>query len=388
MATVRRLAAAVGLILCLFVLGAQAIALPADLATLPDDKKAEMAESYYLAGLQYREVGKTNLADGMIRLAFSLNPDLDPELIAYPKPRAITAPDLAPLPSPADTTSWTSSLVVSQLLRLASAFLAHDADAIVGMLDGSVYVAGMNVTRAQAHASLAALFERRSLAGISLSQIYDIDSVMVNPHAMGTRALSEAFEVSVDALMDLSAYVPFWGTEQRFVLRPIDNSWLVSAVLFSDTQMIPSSWSPAVESTAAADQRLHAAATRKRDMAERMTVVQALLDGADRFLDKDTNGVLSAMDGQVLLPDGSSVTRESLRATLDQYFGITPYRGLRARDIIKVDSIEHLGPSAESTYRVDVSFEDRYQEALPSIRPEQSFDLRDADGRWVVFAIS
>ena len=368
---------------------APAFALPADLAALPAEERVEVAESYYLAGLQYREVGKDDLADGMIALALRLHPDLDPKAIVDPQPREITPPELPAPAEPVDTTAWTSSLVVSQLLRLASAFLAHDADAIVSMLDGSVYVAGMNVTRAQAHAALDALFQRRSLAGISLAQIYDTDNVMAQPYAMGAGALADAFQVSMDARLDLSADVPFWGTDQRFVLRPAGNSWLISAILFSDAQQLPASWSPApMESATAAEERMRAAATRRRDMAERMAVAQALLDGADRFLEKDTDGLLAAVDSQVLLADGASVTRESLRATLDRYFGSTPYRGLRAGDIITVGSVERLGSGDERVYRAEVSFEDRYQEALPSIRSGQSFDLRDADGRWVVFAIS
>ena len=372
-----------------FVLGTPAFAVPADLAALPAEKKVEMAESYYLAGLQYREVGKDELADGHIALAFRLNPDLDPEAIVDPQPRDITPPELPAPAEPADTTGWTSGLVISQLLRLASAFLAHDADAIVSMLDGSVFVAGMDVTRAQAHAALDALFERRSLAGISLAQIYDTDSVMAEPYGMGAGVLADAFQVSLDARMDLSSDVPFWGTEQRFVFRPAGHSWLVSAILFSDAQTLPANWSPApMESAEAAEQRMRAAAARKRDMAERMAVARALLDGADRFLEKDTDGVLAAVDSQVLLAGGASVTRESLRATLDHYFASTPYRGLRAGDIITVGPVERLGSGDERVYRAEVSFEDRYQEALPSIRSGQSFDLRDADGRWVVFAIS
>ena len=388
MTTVRRLATAAGLSLCLSFVGIPAVALPTDLANLPDEKKAEMAESYYLAGLQYREVGKDELAESMIRLSFSLNPELDPELLVHSRPRALATPELIPPTNPTDKTAWTSSVLVSQLLRLASAFLAHDADAIVDMLDGSIYIAGMDVTRAQAHASLVSLFEKQSLAGTTVRQIYDVGSITVSTFDTGAISLAKAFEVSVDATMDLSAYVPFWSKEQRFVFRPKDNSWLISAILFSDAQQIPASWSPAVESAQAAEQRQSSAATYKQDVAEQLAVVQALLDGADHFLNKDTTGLLATVDRQIMLPDGSLVTHKSLQAVLDHYFATTPYRGLRARDVIKVDSMERLSSGEESAYRVYLSFEDRYQEVLPSIRSGQGFDLRYSDGRWVVFAIS
>ena len=241
MATVRRFVTATGLVICLLALGMPALALPADLAALSPEKKAEMAESYYLAGLQYEDVGKLDLAAGMRRLAFELNPALDPDAIGEQQREKIDLPD-RPSADPVDTTGWTSSLVVSQLLRLASAFLAHDSDAIVSMLDGSVYVAGMDVTRSQAHSALDALFAERSLTGIALGQIYDVDNVMAHRYGIGTGALADAFEVSLDARMDLSADVPFWGTQQRFVLRPVGDTWLVSAILFSDEQRVPANW--------------------------------------------------------------------------------------------------------------------------------------------------
>ncbi len=383
MATVRRFATFLGLIACLLAAGTAAFAqLPSGLASLSAEEQAEMAESYYLSGLQYRAVGKDELAEGMIGLAFRLNPDLDPQAIADPSP-----PEIAPLvaPEPIDTTAWTENLVLSQLLRVAGAFLDGDAGAIAAALDGSVYVAGGSITRAQAHALLQALFERRSLAGVSLSDIYDTGSVMVAPYD-GTGALADAFQVSLEARMDLSAAVPFWAARQRFVLRPVDGDWLVSAVLFSDARL-PAGWSPApLESAAAAERRMRAAAARKKEMADRTAVEQALLDGVDRFLEKDTDGLLAAVDSVVLLPNGSSVTHEALRALLDGYFASTPYRGLNARDVVAVGSAEPLGDGAG--YRVELSFEDRYQEALPVVRSGQRLDLRDADGRWVVFAIS
>ena len=387
MATVRRSATALGLIACLLAAGTPAFAqLPSGLATLSAEEKAELAESYYLSGLQYREVGKDDLADGMIRLAFRLNPDLDPEAIAEPAPPEIAPPAAPSPPEPtADRTAWTANLVVSQLLRVAGAFLDGDAGAIVAALDGSVYVAGASVTRAQAHVVLDALFERHSLDGISLRDIYDVDGMSVAPYG-GNGALADAFEVNLDARMDLSAAVPFWAAEQRFVLRPVDGVWLVSAVLFSDATP-PANWSPApMESADAAERRLRAAAARKQEAADRTAARQALLDGVDRFLEKDTDGTLAAVDRVVQNPDGSSVTREVLRALLDGYFARTPYRGLNARDIIAVGSAEPLGDGAG--YRVELSFEDRYQEALPVVRSGQRLHLRDADGRWVIFAIS
>lgn len=371
------------LIACLLAAGTAAFAqLPPGLASLPAAEKAEMAESYYLSGLQYRAVGKDELAEGMIALAFRLDPALDPQAIADPAP-----PELAPaaMPAPVDTSAWTENLVVSKLLRVAGAFLDGDAGAITAALDGSVYVARGSVTRAQAHAVLQALFERNSLTGVALSDIYDTGSMTVAPYR-GTGALADAVQVSLEARMDLSDAVPFWADRQRFVLRPVDGDWLISAVLFADARL-PASWSPApMESASATESRMRAAAARKQEMANRMAVEQALLDGVGRFLEKDADGVLAAIDSTLLLPNGSSVTPVIVRALLDRHFAATPYRSLDARDVITVGAAEPLGDGAG--YRVEVSVAARYQEALPPIRSGQSVDLREADGRWVVFAIS
>ena len=394
MAVVRRFAIASLLLLGILLLGTPAFAqLPAELAEMPAEERAELAESYYLAGLQYREVGNLEMAEGMTKLAFTLNPDLDPEAIAEPQ-----LPTVDELPPPPDAvegddsgTAWTSQVMVSRLLRLASAFLAEDADAIVAALDGSIYLAGVDVTRAQAHAALQGLFDRVSLAGLTLAEIYDTDSIVVEPYAAADGALADALQVTVTARVDLSAEVPFWSAEQRFVLRSVADTWLVSAVLSGSSEQPPTNWSPAaMEPDTAAERRMHAAVAREQDSAAQQAVAQTLLRGADRFLDKDTDGVLAVVDSSIRLPDGSSLARESLRAMLDFYFGRTPYRGLRARDVITVGPIEPLDPSADGAarYRAEVSFEEPYQEALPSIRPGQRFDLRHADGRWLVVAIS
>ena len=213
---------------------------------------------------------------------------------------------------------------------------------------------------------------------------------MAHRYGIGTGALADAFEVSVDARMDLSAAVPFWGTQQRFVLRPVGDTWLVSAILFSNEQRVPANWSPApMESAAEAERRMSASDARNKALADRTSVVTAVLDGADRFLEKDTAGVLAAVDHEIRLPDGSAVTRESLRTMLDDYFGNSPYRGLTADEVITVGMVEALdADDGAARYRVEISFEAQYREAFPSFRSGQSLELRDADGRWVVYAIS
>ena len=144
-----------------------------------------------------------------------------------------------------------------------------------------------------------------------------------------------------------------------------------------------------MESAAEAEGRMRASAARNKTLADRTSVVTAVLDGVDRFLEKDTAGVLAAVDHEIRLPDGSAVTRESLRTTLDDYFGNSPYRGLTADEVIEVGMVEALdADGGRARYRIEVSFEAHYQEAFPSFRSGQSLELRDADSRWVVYAIS
>ena len=134
---------------------------------------------------------------------------------------------------------------------------------------------------------------------------------------------------------------------------------------------------------------MRASAARNKALADRTSVGTAVIDAADRFLEKDTAGMLAAIDHELRLPDGSALTRESLRTILDDYFGRSPYRALTAADVITVGMAQALdGDDGSARYRVEVSFEARYQEAFPLFRSGQSLDLRDADGRWVVYAIS
>ena len=373
--------------------------LPKDLTALSPEGRIELSESYYLVGLQYQAVGKLEMAVSMTKLAFSLNPDLDPKKISEQTRRTVDDFPIPVITKVVETdlnTSWYSQVVISRLLRLASELLTEDADAAVALLDGSVYLSGpgtlgLDVTRAQAHRELSGLFERVSLADLTLAEIYDTNSVVAEPYPGASKSLSDAFQVRVTALADLSSDIPFWAAEQRFVLRPVADSWIVTAMLFGAVQQPPSHWLPAtIELSPAKEESIHAAAAQMQDAANRQAVADALFHGIDRFLEKDAAGVLSVVASEILLPGGSTLTTKTLRKRMESYFARTRYRALRSQDAITVRTVTLLEPSPDSTvqYRAEISFEKQYQEALPSLSPGQRFDLQNFDGQWLVVAIS
>lgn len=137
-----------------------------------------------------------------------------------------------------------------QAIRLASELLTENADTAVTFLDGSVYLSGpgtpgIAVTRARAHIELSGLFERASLADLNIAKIYDISSVVAELYHSPNRSMSGAFQVSITAQTDLSSEVPFWDSKQQFVFRPVNDSWIITGILFGSGQQLPSDWSPA-----------------------------------------------------------------------------------------------------------------------------------------------
>ena len=222
--------------------------LPEDLTALSPATRMELSESYYLAGLQYQAVGNLEMAASMAKIAFSLNPELDPKQIT--EQELSTVGDLpTSVITKATTTdpsySWSSQVVISRLLRLASELLTENADTAVAFLDGSVYLSGpgtpgIAVTRARAHIELSGLFERVSLTDLTIAEIYDISSVVAELYHSPNRSMSGAFQVSITAQTDLSSEVPFWDSKQRFVFRPVNDSWLVTGIFFGSGQQLPS----------------------------------------------------------------------------------------------------------------------------------------------------
>lgn len=76
---------------------------------------------------------------------------------------------------------------------------------------------------------------------------------------------------------------------------------------------------------------------------------------------------------------------------MESYFSRTPYRALQSRDAITVRVVNILEPTSPHSavrYRVEINFENQYQEALSLLRPGQRFDLQNFDGQWLVVAIS
>lgn len=92
--------------------------LPEDWTALSPATRLELSESYYLAGLQYQAIGNLEMAGSMAKLAFSLNPKLDPKQITEQEhptvddlPTSVITKATATDPS----YSWLSQVIISRL---------------------------------------------------------------------------------------------------------------------------------------------------------------------------------------------------------------------------------------------------------------------------------
>ena len=128
-----------------------------------------------------------------------------------------------------------------------------------------------------------------------------------------------------------------------------------------------------------------------QEIANEQAVADTLLYGIYPFLEKDKAGALSVVPSKILLPSGSTLTCNTLQKRMESYFSRTPYRALRSRDAITVRMVKILEPSSPHSavrYRLEINFENQYQEVLSLLSPGQRFDLQNFDGQWLGVAIS
>ena len=352
-------------------------------ADLDAEQRRQLGEAYYLAGLQYQQVGAAK-ARSFIDLAYLIYPALEPAAIAEEKlpslEELLTRGPLQFLSN--DTAAAVEELIRSRFLRIAGAFLTEDAIGVVRGIAGSIMLTPQNteVTQRDAHGQLLELFDRVNLGGVRLTDIYDLNSVTVTPVEPQPAQLGASYRLRIQAAADLRQYVGFWSDRQTFVMsRGAGNEWLVTAI---GSSLPPAAWSP----------RLPDASLTRRGVDQ--GAIKRLLKGAfantvAAFVDKNADGVVRHMSDQVTLTreDRSVVERDAVRAKAQQHFDNTPYVPLRPSDVAVVESVERASRE-EEIFVLTATFSDAARAALPAWTAYQQFFFAREGSLWKVFAIS
>ncbi len=195
-------------------------------------ERQEMAEAYYLSGMQYITVGKEDKGNEFIKMAFAINPELDPEAIQEPE-----RPSQQELLDQARATfadalpkrqGEVEALLRSIFLRYLGAIISRDIDSVLALFESSVLVqkANRSMATSETRRMFQTLFKEISPLVLpeSKTRLYNLDTLQVSISDDG------AYLLEINSLFDLSQKVPYWEHHQRFHIRRSNDTWLVFAI--------------------------------------------------------------------------------------------------------------------------------------------------------------
>ena len=357
------------------------------------DRKT-LGESYWLAGKQYQTVGKGEKGRDFMDLGRRIYPMLDPaqikdeklpsaaELLARGKATAIGAGAEA-VPTLA---------IDSFFLRFIGALLDEDPAAIADFLAGSVYLSEIpgEVSREDVQAQLQELFQNETLRGLSPSQVYDLDSIVIAraPQEMEA-ALGPTYTLRVSSPADYSKYLAFWEAKQQFFVQRHDQDYYIIGI---GQNSPPLSWAP--RKAAAAAPPAEAAPLVSEDVATRQAIADAFTECMTALLSKNADGALSFMSEEInFLRLGQTVTKEELKNSLLGYYEEESFTPREVSDVLDLDSVfvERSESPIEGVegpvYLLNVKAKADLSASLAFWTEFQAYYFLEEGGGWKIFAL-
>jgi hypothetical protein len=356
-----------------------------------ENQRKQLGEAYYLAGRQYQTAGETEKGQGFVDLAYKIWPSLNPKSIAEPK--MLSAAELLSqgratyLTAPGEVRK--DQLPASYFLRFIGAFLDEDSARVAEFLDGSLYVTSLNraVSRADAEASLEELFQTISLEGYRPSQIYNLDSIAIEP---GTPAMEaqwgETYLLRVDAREDFSRQVSFWESRQQFTVRRVGSDWRIIGI----GRTPPTTWSPlkAAAQPTRAPQAAAPAPTPEQSVRE---AFRALLVS---LLSKNMDAARKNLFTEVrFLRLDQKLSRDEIVSSFLDAFRDKNLSGTSPEDLLDLPgafvtkSDRFAGQAPGPQYLLSVQTKADLSESLPFWASYQDYYLAFEEGTWKVFAV-
>jgi len=306
---------------------------------LPQDERKELAEAYYLVSRQYESRGERDKGMAFEQMAYNIYPALDPSRITMrelPDAAVLILEGKAKLAAaPLEDPQAVQERLKSRFLRLVSSFLVEDAESMLKLMDGSVYFSELNteLTQEQMRRQLQSFFAEVDLRGLVPSQVFDLNSLQVTRVSPAqARNWGETYAIRIRARMDFSGQVAFWTTDQQYLMRRVDNRWL----LFAVGQRLPmASWVPR-----------KAPAPSARTAAPAVAPVPAeelkgnLLAALRYFLRKDPERASTYFAEEVrIIRMDTTLTRREIAETFRGYFESADFSGTTAEDVVDPGSI-------------------------------------------------
>jgi len=139
----------------------------------------------------------------------------------------------------------------------------------------------------------------------------------------------ETYALRVRAKQDFSKQVPFWATDQQYLVRQYRGQWLIFSI---GSRMPPGAWTPKT----APEPKL----TEAPKAGPEPEIKAALLACLDKFLKKqvDEASMHFAREVEIIRLD-TSLSRQEIAATFEGYFEGADFSSVEADDVLEANSI-------------------------------------------------
>ncbi len=354
--------------------------------------RRELAEAYYLVGNQYEKIGEADKGRSYREMAFYINPNLDPDSIRSEElPTAaalIMRREARLLTPPEERLEYIQELIRSKFLRLVSSFLASDTEAMLELLEGSIYLTRLNteITQSQIKSELDQFFSTVSLSGLVPSKVYDLSSMDIRKTPLTPDEWGDTYSIDVDTLIDFSEYIRIWEKKQRFLIHCSENRWLILAM---GQGIPPSDWVPK-----RAPQLDAAPGTSIPLTGPGQEIKNAFLSCLAYFLNKDIPKAVDYFSEEIqILRLNATLTKNEISSTFEGYIENRDFSQLRSEDILVKESIfvEDTDQFADikdgRAYLLNVKTKLDLSEEIPFWTRFQEYYFIEEEGTWKIFAI-
>lgn len=360
---------------------------------LPQDKRKELAEAYYLVGNQYGTAGVEDKAEEFREMAFNIDSGLIPEnikTIELPSAAALILKGEAKiLARPKERIDTISQLIRSKFLRLVSSFISKDTDSFLNLIDGSLYLAQARreITQEDIRNELEYLFKTVSLSGLVPSQVYDFNSLeikQVSPTI--SQAWGDTYSLKIKALTDFSKNILFWEDHQQFLIHQSENKWLIFSV---GKDLPPSDWIP---------KKAPEPALKKISITSLQgpgkEIKTAFLSCLDYFLKKDVHSAIEYFSKNIrILRLNTTLSIDEMASTFKGYFEDSDFSGILPQDVLETESIfteetqQFEDLKKAPVYLLTVKTRLDLSDKIPFWTRFQEYYFIQEDEAWKIFAI-
>ncbi len=360
---------------------------------LKTSERKQLAEAYYLVGNQYEKVGKTAKGKAFKAMAFNIYPNLVPEKIKmreYPTAEQLLARYNFQVKLP-QRVGNIPELIKSKFIRLISNLIAEDANSILDLLDGSIYIdkIGRSVNQKEAKEALKSLFSKINLIGLPPSEVFDINSFKIyvaSPKI--SKTWGKTYILEIRALKDFSDYIGFWEKNQKYFFHKRGVKWVIYSI---GSNPPPFSWRPQKPFPVTIPASVP---TTTGYFQIKNIIKNNFLKCIGYFLKKDTPGAMQYIDKTVyLIRLRTTITQKELETSFKGYFENTDFSGITINKIIDENSIfiiksnKFEGKVPGPVYLLNVKTRMDLSNKIPFWTRYQEYFFREKKGNWKIFAI-